>query len=150
MKKLGLSVALACAVVLAAFSASLAAGICLDGAACNDFYFDAAKVNAVYETHGYEYGCGYNDRMAFGALRTAGGTAYFGFGTVTSTTGDYGQFCSRVYAIDLGTRTGSYYYNYFYMYGGVDDGHGGSGSASMVYPCSVQAVEGFGPDESQP
>jgi len=149
MKKLGLSVALACAVVLAAFSASLAAGICLDGTACNDFYFSVSSQAGVYDAHGYEYGCGYSDRLAFGALRVAGGVAYVGFGTVTSTTGDYGQFCNRIYAITLSSKSGTYYYNYFYMYGGVDDGHGGSGSATMTYPCSPQTAETFGPDESQ-
>ena len=92
MKKLGLCVGLACAVVLA-FSSAGQAGLCLDNDNfCNDYYFDLVKGPGAYALHGYEYGCGIDNKVTQGALRVTGGYAYFCIWRISPGYGDYGMY----------------------------------------------------------
>jgi len=127
MKKIKLFVALAFAVALSVSSVSWA-GIILDaGGACNDHYLYLDKLETgVYALHGFEYGCGYNDRLLDGSLQSAGGYAYIGLTGITGTSGsgDQGNLSGWNYIITLSSDTGSINLNFFYMSGGSVAGHG--------------------------
>ncbi len=87
-------------------------GVRLDGAGfCNDLYLVCTMLDSkIYDCHGYEYGCGYNDRIAHGALRVAGGYAYFG----VSKEMPGGGFVSHEHiTIQISTKTGTFDYGYF-------------------------------------
>jgi hypothetical protein len=142
MKKSLLAVSLAFAFVLSVSSVGWS-GMCLDASSCNDYFlaFSPAESN-VFSLHGYEYGCGYFDRISSGSMHLAGGNAYIGITSISgdSGAGDNGSLGNRSYIVDLSTYNGSYYYNYFYITSGAADGHGGSGSADAFLcgdPASV-------------
>lgn len=134
MKKFALCIALVFVLVMAVSSTSTAAGIKLViSGYCNDFWVNAAsEASGVYSCHGYEYGCGYSDRMIDGVLRVAGGYGYFGllgsYGQGSTTT--YGMIKNENLVITLSAKTGSGSYLYVYNTGS----HGGAGSYTMSYP----------------
>jgi len=123
---------LASALVLAVSSLSWA-GLCLDDDTyCNDFWYAFAPGEAaVYEIHGYEYGCGDMDKSSDGVMHLYGGYAYIGTigaeGT-TSGQGDYGDIVGQFTIIDLSTLTGSMDWEYIYTSGGVVTIYGGVSS----------------------
>ena len=135
MKKFTLCIALAFVLVMGVSSTSLA-GVTLDSSgSCNDVYLEVKSMGSgIYEAHGYEFGCGYNDRLATGSLRVAGGVAYFGnissSGQSGSGTGQ--SLGSQNAAINLSSKTGSYYYLYTYVSGSAIAGHSGSGTYTMT------------------
>ena len=150
MKRSVLCIALALAFLLVTVSVGLAqmeasgipvTTICLDSlTSCNDCYLslERSAPGGVFALHGYEYGCGYQDRLADGSLLFAGGYAYIGLvlslGS-SSGCGDCGSIGARNYVIDLSNMQGEYLYNYVYMNGGVIDGHCGNGEAVMRIGC---------------
>ena len=102
--------------------------------ACNDHYFVANMMDTnIYELHGYEYGCGYNNRISWGTIHLAGGVAYFAWQDL-STSFDYGNTGSFTVPISLSTKTGTGTYMYVYSNGGVLSSHG---SASQSYSVST-------------
>lgn len=139
MKKFTLCIALAFVLVMGVSSTSMAAGVQLENSFCNDIWVAFGAVDAgVYSCHGYEYGCGYEDRFVDGTLRVVGGIAYFGlvggYGT-SCAAGDYGCFKNENVAISLSTKTGTGMYEYHYLTSGVPDGHGATGiSYTMTFP----------------
>jgi len=141
MKKIGICIALAVVLVLGVSSASMATGIKLDmDSWCNDMWVSAEKLEGanVYGLHGYEYGCGYEDRLLDGSLRVTGGYAYFGltgnYGP-GSAGGDSGKQQMVNVIITMSTKTGTGYYSYFYISGGTLTGFGGGPTGfTMSYP----------------
>ena len=150
MRKAYVSLALALGTLLVASSLGWA-GLCLDaGGACNDFFvsLEPAATN-VFGLHGYEYGCSYSDRQGTGSLHLAGNNAYYALQTSSgaSGAGDYGNMGTNNAVISLSTFTGSYYYNYLYLSGGVAAGHGGSGSMNLSICSGAPSTQlGLEPD----
>ncbi len=107
---------------------------------CNDHYFIANMMDTnIYEIHGYEYGCGYNNRISWGTIHLAGGVAYFAWQTL-STNWDYGNIGSFTVPISLSTKTGTGMYMFVYSSSGVPSMHG---SASQSYSLSPGSDPNF-------
>jgi len=137
MKRFALCIALAFLLVLGFTSASMATGVKLDiGTYCNDLWLSCiSEETGVYSAHGYEYGCGYENRLVDGTLRVTGGYAYWGL--LGSYTGfDYGGVKVENVVINLSTKAGDGTWGYFYSSGGAFGTHGGSGSYAMSWPQS--------------
>ena len=137
MKRCILILALAFIIVFGVFSLGLAFDVKLDAVSwCNDIYFKGTSPgNGVYSLHGYEYGCGYNDRIAHGSIHVTGGVAYFGFtsNSGTSATGDNGSIWTMNVVIDLSSNTGTGTLQGFYESGGVLGSNGGSSNYTMSF-----------------
>jgi hypothetical protein len=106
---------------------------CIDlSNACNDFklmYKD--NEGEIYEIHGYEYGCGYNNRSAHGTAKVVGSMVYIGVnGTANGT-----AVMQRDFVWNLDTNAVTYSYSYH-----TDTYWGGSGTGSIV-PCPTSASE---------
>lgn len=110
--------------------------------ACNDHYFVANMMDTnIYELHGYEYGCGSNDRISWGTLHIYGGVAYFAWQD-NNPGNDYGTIGTFAVPISLSTKTGTGTYMYIYSTSGVLSSHGGS----MPYSVS----QGSDPNSTTP
>lgn len=146
MKRIGLLVALTFVIALTMSSVSWG-GLCLDSdTACNDFYFCFERLQtgpAIYELHGYEYGCGSDDQLANGSIFVTGGYAYCGFNTQGRTgSGDYGNTAQRVYVINLSTNKGDYTYTYFAVSGVSPIAWGGGPNAATLRKSCVPSLTG--------
>jgi hypothetical protein len=119
---------------------------CVDAAgSCNDFVLNSVTIAPGYMLlNGYEYGCGYTDRIATGSGRIVGNTMYVGLTVNTGAVGGGGaaRLGNRVYTIDRTTGAATYEYSYHY-----DSYHYGSGTGTWG-PCPKGLTAG-GPDESQ-
>ncbi len=119
-------------------------GVYLDDVVyCNDFFFWVTEVGTkIYELNGFEYGCGYDNRIAFGTVHVAGGYAYVAF-EIQSPEHDYGSLCLNNYAINLSTKSGSGPWLYIYESAGSLTSFGGTSTYNMSfgnYPTSTDAV----------
>lgn len=91
---------------------------------CNDYFLVCnMQSSKIYDAHGYEYGCGYNDRIAHGAVRVAGGYAYFGVEKIMPGGGTVGV---DHIMIQISTKTGTFGWSYFQASGGGATTWGGS------------------------
>jgi hypothetical protein len=124
------------------------AGLCLDDDTyCNDFWYAFAPGEAaVYEIHGYEYGCGDADKSSDGVMHIYGGYVYFGTvgaeGTLSGM-GDYGDIVGQMTIIDLSTFTGPMDWEYFYSDAGTPAVYGGVSSiTASPDPRSGQSFRG--------
>jgi len=126
MKKRSLCLVLATVFLLSVSSMGWA-GICLDSTSyCNDAFLQFAPAGgSVYSLTGYESGCGYDDRLAYGSMVLAGGVAYIGFtqNNGNSVPFDAGSSNNQNYEVSLGSFTGSYLSSATYLSGGVPSGH---------------------------
>jgi hypothetical protein len=142
MKELVLCIALAFMVMLVASSVSLAendtgiptGGICLDViGSCNDYYLSLEySAPGVLALHGYEYGCGDNDRLGHGVMHIIGNYAYIGITCSSGSGFDYGIISNRNYVINLSTKTGTMIYTHVYLSGGSLTGHGGESDVELL------------------
>jgi len=142
MKKLIVCVGLVLAVALCGSTAGLAVDICLDNMAyCNDYFLSAVKerTSPVYRCHGYEYDCGYDDRIVTGSVHVVGDYAYFGL-TINTSGFDCGALGFQTIVIDLTTWTGTGMWNYVYFSGGVLSGHPGGPADFIMSYCSAPQV----------
>ena len=142
MKKFGLLTLLLSVIIMFSMSSGViqkdsippTLGLLIEQSGCNDYYFVANLLDTkIYELHGYEYGCGQNDRIATGTLHIAGGIAYFGWTTMIPQH-DYGQIGVFSAPISLSTKSGIGMYMYMQSDGGV---LGSSGSSSSSYSVST-------------
>ena len=146
MKKIVICIALAFVLVMGLSSTSMAAALRLDASEwCNDYYLGIAKAATnVYDCHGYEYGCGYSNRLVDGVFYVTGGYGYFGL------VGSYGagdgsiHMCNAV--LTMSTKTGPG----VWMYTSVSSSWGGTGTYTMVYPAEppAGATEALDPDSA--
>lgn len=91
---------------------------------CNDFFLWCSSFeNKIYECHGYEYGCGYDYRIAYGSVKVAGGYAYFGILESAPGWDNGGESANSIF-INLSTWTGLGEFFWFYQSGGAMSGHG--------------------------
>jgi len=156
MKKIKLFVALAFAVALSVSSVSWA-GIALNADSfCNDHYLYLDKLETgVYALHGFEYGCGWNDRLLDGSLQATGGVAYIGLACIagTSGSGDQGNLSGWNYIIDLSSDTGTFNINFFSLSGGAVNGWGYASQAATLVrgaPKPLAGESGLEPDLAFP
>jgi hypothetical protein len=110
---------------------------CIDGPGCNDVKFIVSDVgDGFYACNGYEYGCGYVDRIFDGTARVLGDTVYIALlgGSSTSTPTPYmiQLFYEMGVSTGTGTMTGAAHYDGYHYY---------SGGASLV-TCPELEVEG--------
>ena len=114
------------ALVAGCIAVSASAGILLENTYhCNDFYLEYELIGGgMYDIVGYEYGCGYVDRIGSGAARVVGNYVYFSVVNQIPEYGDHGQTASHFIMIDMGTFLGSGSSNYYYILDGVVAGHG--------------------------
>ena len=105
--------------------------ISFDHSSCNDYIFAITPVgNGIYGLHGYEYGCGADNRQSDGTLVVAGAYAYAGYNTQLPGF-DFNNLGTHTEVITLSTDTGTYIYMYMYLSGGVMSGHGGTGTTVL-------------------
>jgi hypothetical protein len=112
---------------------------------CNSFKFNVVSLAPGYQMlHGYEYGCGYNDRIATGTAHVVGNQLYIGFSTnnALASGGGVPRLGSLNGIVDL--SNGNLTYDYAYHY---DSFHFGSGTGQWVN-CTKEVISG-GRDESQ-
>jgi hypothetical protein len=104
---------------------------------CNDVKVIFNRVaSGFYTVNGYEYGCGYDDRILDGTARVSGGKVYISLTVVTSTSTATPFIGQRFYEITLSTQTGTGTWAWHY-----DGYHWGSVDVSFV-SCPPAAVEG--------
>jgi hypothetical protein len=119
------------------------AGICIDQTGyCNDFFLAFTRIESnVFQLHGYEYGCGYFDRILSGSIHTAGGYAYYGLSSASGSSCAWDNGCGGSWAavLNISTGEGTAYWNYYYTSGGSHSGHSGSSSLDSNY-CSDPAL----------
>ena len=135
MKKLFVFVVLM--VFFGATSAS-AGTVCIDEQEwCNDVKIIFADVGDGFVTcNGYEYGCGFVDRILDGTGRILGNTVYIALTVVTSTSTPTPYIGQKFYEINLATGTGTGTWAYHY-----DGYHNGTSTVSFV-PCPPAITEG--------
>jgi hypothetical protein len=142
MKATVFTLILACTLLLS-LSGTGRAGICIDqDFFCNDFFLAFSKVESnVYELHGYEYGCGYFDRLMGGAIHLAGGIAYYGLTQASGASCAWDNGCGGSWAavVTISTGEGTAYWNYYYTNGGSPSGHSGSSTLDSYF-CSDPAL----------
>lgn len=124
------------------------AGLCIDeSGTCNDVFLTLDEIEGVYGLHGYEYGCGHNDRLYDGSLKIAGDNVYYGVvGALgQSAGGDYGMYGYKNGVFSLSNFSGSCYWQYMYLSSGSAAGHGGTAdiSASLCGPQSPEQSGGL-------
>ncbi len=137
-------------VVLTASSSSWAQGVLIDDDDwCNDYWLGLTSVESgIYGAHGYEYGCGYDDRLVAGSLQVVGGIAFVGLRKTVPGLADYGMNGFDNIAISLSTFTGSGTWSYLYLSGGVPAGHGGPTTYTLSTGGPPLTTEGIGPDNA--
>jgi hypothetical protein len=117
---------------------------------CNDFFLIIDMMdNNLYQCHGYEYGCGAYDRTLWGTAHIYGGMAYINFTCLDVSVGDYGAVATNCCWIDLGTRTGTDWWSYYYGSGGAPGYMGGTSPMTLVVgPNPLGEIEADSPDKS--
>ena len=142
MKKLFVFVVLM--VFFGATSASAGGTVCINEQGCNDVKIIFDDVGDGFVTcNGYEYGCGYVDRILDGTARILGNTVYIALTVITSTSTITPYIGQRFYEIDLATGTGTGTWAWHY-----DGYHHGTTTVSFV-PCPGAIIEGpLGPDSA--
>lgn len=135
---------LAMGVIILSCGAALAGTVCLDAVGfCNDlkFQYDTTGIPGLYEINGWEYGCGYTERLIDGTLQVSGSTATFNFTKGGVISGDAFD-ATYVGTINLSTNSGPYVF--------TQSGAGvGSGSGTHnVVPCPLAAAESGDADEN--
>ena len=130
MKKAGLMILAFLVVVGLGLRSSQAGVVCIDiESYCNDLkLFISPDTSAkIKEVHGYEYGCGYEDRGVFGTMRVTSTSKLFILG------GSYGGTLSKVEFINIDklTQTGTGTYTY---------SNGSTGTVNyFIVPCPTGA-----------
>jgi hypothetical protein len=120
MKKAGLIILALVAIVGFAVRGSDAGPICIDEVGyCNDLKLfinphGAGKGLKINEVHGYEYGCGYDDRGISGSMKETSTTKYF------TLVGSYSGTMAKIlyFYIDKHTNTGAGTWTYIGLSGG--------------------------------
>ena len=107
---------LVCVLAVCLMAGSIhAATICIDNIGyCNDVkltYSD--QEGSIIDAYGYEYGCGYNDRLVSGSIHLVGNTAYIGLtGAANSAAAPNPTLMVKVYTINISTMTGTEAWSY--------------------------------------
>ena len=127
---------------------SLRAGgcLCLDKVPyCNDVKVAYQSLGCgQYSLTGYEYGCGYEDRIVFGAMRVEGNTLQIAYTTICGLSCAYPSInqCSAQLYLGAPPPSGPY------QFGVHADGYNhGAGTMQLLIVCPVSAVASTGPDE---
>jgi hypothetical protein len=125
-------------------------GVLLDNTvSCNDYFFWCSSFSKkIYECHGYEYGCGYDNRAAYGSVHVVGGYAYFGWES-DAPGYDRAGLCIRYIAISLSTWSGPGSYQYVYESGGVLTSHGGSNTYNLSFGPDPGSRSPVNPDDAK-
>jgi len=121
--------------------------ICINEAEwCNDLkmtYSD--QEGQIIEMYGYEYGCGYNDRLYSGSVHIVGNIAYIGLTGVINTTAPNPKLAVKFYQLNLGTMTGTGTWSY-------NDGGYWNGTSTVTgvscSPTTPESVDLNTPDSS--
>lgn len=109
---------------------------------CNDAKFSYQSVGGgMYSLTGYEYGCGYDDRLIFGSMRVVGNTLQIGYTTICGVS-CYTPYMGQVSAqISIGGINPTYsgplqwawhYDGYHYEYGTAQLVSVGGGATAVV------------------
>ena len=135
MKKLFVFVVL---MVFFGTTSANAASVCIDEIGnCNDVEVIYGDVGDGFVTcNGYEYGCGYVDRILDGTARILGNTVYIALTVVTSTSTATPYIGQKFYEINLATGTGTGTWAWHH-----DGYHHGTVTVSLV-PCPPAITEG--------
>ena len=118
---------------------------CLDQIGwCNDakLYYQSVG-GGMYSLTGYEYGCGYYDRLCFGSMRVVGNTLQIGYVTICAVSCTPPKLGQTNAQINLITLTGPFQWAWH-------DGPNGSGTAKILTgPCPPPAAVSGEPDSAE-
>ena len=113
---------------------------------CNDVLVAYQSVGCgQYSLTGYEYGCGYEDRIVFGAMRVEGNTLQIAYTTICGLTCGLPSINQCNAQIDLGTTPPSGPYQFAVH----SDGYNYGAGTMQLIACPVSAVASTGPDEME-